>query len=150
MGDVPDKLMFLINRYELEKKEMEDRLRELTFKLSALKEAKRLLEQEATVSNSKKVDVEPISEKYAGLTMRKAVMSVIESDPNKEWKGKEVVYLLKMGGFKTQSKDLMRDVYSVLSKLAKAEKILRIKTEVGVGYKHRAGLTQSPIPLSEE
>jgi seryl-tRNA synthetase len=109
-----DKLKTQIEELELE-------LKEIDGSLSAINTTLALLEQERPITSA------DASNKYAEMTKKDAILDVLSSHPEKQWKANEVTNLLKINGIKSKSKSLQRDVYNELYRLEKSGKIETIK-----------------------
>ena len=131
MEDSLAHIKFLIKKYKDKKKELERELEETADKLNAINKTFGLLEQEGFVERQTIEKSSELSNKYAKMSKRKAIIDILNSNKEKEWKGKEVTELLKINGIKTKSKSLSRDVYGELYRLNKDGKIIVTKTARG-------------------
>lgn len=128
MGIIPENLVLLINRYEIERQETEKKLKEIESKLFALKQTKELLEEEAP-SIEQKAKIIPLSTKYSKMSKRKAILDILKSNIQKEWSGKAIKQALQIGGYITRSRNLQRDVYITLYRLATDKEIIKTTSE---------------------
>jgi seryl-tRNA synthetase len=101
--------------------ELESELKEVDGSLSAINTTLALLEQERPITSA------DASNKYADMTKKEAILDVLNSQPEKQWKASEVTNLLKINGIKSKSKSLQRDIYNELYRLERSKKIETIK-----------------------
>jgi seryl-tRNA synthetase len=101
--------------------ELESELKETDGSLSAINTTLALLEQGRPLTSA------DTSNKYADMTKKEAILDVLNSQPEKQWKASEVTNLLKINGIKSESKSLQRDMYNELYRLGKSGKIEIIK-----------------------
>jgi chromosome segregation ATPase len=137
MDNALERIQLLVNRYKEKKEqlvaELEDlklELQEIDGKLSAFNTTLNSLQDEGVPREEAAATLTDISDKYTNVKKNEAILDVLNSDPEKVWKAKEVVDSLIKNGLKTESKNLLRDVYNELSRLAKAKnpKVVTIKT----------------------
>ena len=143
MDNALERIQLLVKEYKEKKEqltaELEDlnlELQEIDTKLSAFNTTLNSL-QEKSVPR-----LTDISDKYASISKKKAILDVLSSESEKVWNAKEVVDSLKKNGLKTESKNLLRDVYNELNRLANAKdpKVVIIKQRgKRRGKKGRAG-----------
>jgi len=143
-------IQLLLKKYKERKEqltaELEDlksELQEIDGKLFAFNTTLDSLREEGLSREETATALAEISERYADMQKNEAILDVLNSDPEKAWKAKEIVESLIKNGLKTESKNLLRDVYNELSRLvnAKDARVVIIKKRgkrrgqrVGTGY----------------
>lgn len=110
-----------------ELEEINSELKEIDGKLLAINTTFELIHQEGLSQRERPITSSDTSNKYANMKKKEAMLDVLNSNPEKEWRCNEVVKLLEANGFSTTSKDLLRDVYSELNRLGKEGKVEIIK-----------------------
>lgn len=140
MSDLLKELQALLGRYENEKQQITDKyrmdVRNIDEKIDAIRKVTNYLKHEGFLNQAELFEgMAKLSAKYANMSKSEAVLDILNSDKEKEWQVKEILNLLQLHGFKTKSKNLMRDLYSHLYFMARRNKIKSLKTENGLRYK---------------
>lgn len=128
MDNSLEKIQLLIKEYKERRDkltgEIDDlklELQEIDSNLSAINKTLELLQQGKPVTQA------DISNKYANMTKKAAILDVLNSQPEKGWEGNEIAKLLKINGIKSKTKNLLGDVYNELYRLNRDGKIEIIK-----------------------
>ncbi len=124
---VSDLNQFLM-KYKAEIENLEKQVKEKKEKLKVIYEALDLLQQEGVTNLSMPSKTESISEKYKGLSLNKAILSIL-SDSNGYLSGHEIYSDLIKNGFESGSGDIKRDVHINLYRLEKDHKVIAKKQD---------------------
>ena len=137
----------LIKRYQERAETLKRELVEAEQKLKSFNETYEALQNEH-ISNVSP-DTQPLSEKYSKMSKLEAVLDIMGSNVDRGWRPQEIVQKLLTNGFKTKSKNFLRDIYSDLYKLSKAKdkKVVILDTPNGKRYKIRK--EDAPLLTSE-
>ena len=140
MSDLLRELQALLSKFEYEKQQVTDKYRidvqNIDEKINAIHKVMNYLKHEGFLDQAELFEgTVKLSTKYTNMSKSEAVLDILNSDKEKEWQVKEILNLLQLHGFKTKSKNLMRDLYSHLYFMARRNKIKSVKTENGLRYK---------------
>jgi len=116
----------LLKKYKTEIGNLEKQVKEKKEKMNVVYEALSLLQQEGVMRLPMSSKTESVSEKYKGLSLNKAILSML-SDSNGYLSGHEIYNDLIKNGFESGSGNIKRDVYINLYRLEKDHKVIAKK-----------------------
>lgn len=125
-------LSILAKKYKDQVLALENQLAEAKRRLAVVTEAVELLMKEGIFEQGGLFPIStPISEKYKDMSMSQAIEAILESTPLRKASARIILLELQKNGFKSASKNLKRDVYTRLFRLAQKGK-LTSKKEKGI------------------
>ncbi len=121
----------LLRKYKSEIENLEKQINERKQKANVAYEALKLLQQEGLAQYIRKASFgnDSISEKYKGLSINKAILSVLSNLKDRYLNAQEIYDEMIKNGFESASSDIKRDVYISIYRLEKGGKLNTIKKE---------------------
>jgi hypothetical protein len=131
MSERMDDLEGLEKRYKAEIADLESRLSESSHKLSVVMEAMALLKKESTFAQPPLFgESVPTADKYSNMNLTAAVLDAIRTTGTKVT-ADFVIKTVQANGFKSNSSNMKRDVYT---------RLLRLQKRGVLGYRKDGGL----------
>jgi len=142
MKEQVSELAFLEKKFRDEIELLEHQLMEAKRRLTVVSEAIELLKKEGIFDQEKLFEVSPIlSDRHKDMSLTEAIRDILESASFKKLSAEEIYLELQKHGFKSNSRDPKRDVYTRLWRLRKGGKLFLTKEK---------GIKKYSLPKKEE
>jgi len=130
-GHVSD-LNLLLKKYRAQVESLQEQLSEASKNLNVVSEAIELLKREGGFGQQRLFETpNPISDRYKDMSMTGAIEDILRQNKPHKLSAEEIYSELVKNGFKSDSKDLKRDLYVRLYKMNKGGKIVTTKKVKG-------------------
>ena len=154
MTDQIIELNSVIKKYKNIIADYEKQIKDAKSKMDIAYKALKLLKEERESKQDELFKVEPeiitetMSEKYKDSSMKEAVTDIFINNLTEPLSGQQIYEELKKNGYRSKSKNLLRDVYVFLNKIYKTGHI--ISTTNGTPKRYRLPMKIKPMTNSEE
>lgn len=145
-----DELMEMRDQFQVERKQVVERLTEIDNKLSSINTVLDLLKEQHAQSDKSQIplfNIKQISDKFRGLPFKKSVILLLKDDPEKTWTPKDIFEGLLKEGFESNSKNFRNTARTMLMHMRKKGEIKSIKTERSYLYSYKE---KDPAPNMSE